>query len=133
MGTGRASGGDLTLFTLQKDLMRKPFLVVAFFILAAVTSVQAASWHYGNWGADSGTCFVGWGNSWANGQTTLCGGDACAHIVTGHGVRNIQSRGKAFNIDSYGYGPWVGQGLQSHHDCGAFSCTFRACRTRVFQ
>jgi hypothetical protein len=112
--------------------MRKPKLVVALFLLTAAASAQAASWHYGSWGSNGGTCFVGYGSSWASGQSTICGGDACAHIVDGRGVRNIEVRGKAEVFNSYGYGSWVGQGQTSHHDCGVFSCHYYSCQTRVF-
>jgi hypothetical protein len=112
--------------------MRKPLLVVAIFLVTAVASVQAASWHYGNWGNYGSTCTVGYSTSWATGQSYSCSGDACAHIITGHGVRNVQVRGKAFIGNNYGYGPWVGQGLTSHHDCGLPGCGYLACKVRVF-
>jgi hypothetical protein len=113
--------------------MRKPLLLVAFLLLPAVASVQAASWHYGNWADTNAQCFEAWGTSWATGSSNSCGGDACAHIITGHGVRNVQVRGRAFIFNNWGYGSWVGQGQTSHHDCGAASCGTYGCRTRVFQ
>ncbi|MBK7862196.1 MAG: hypothetical protein IPJ65_27020 [Archangiaceae bacterium] len=98
-------------------------------------SASAATWKYGSWSPDLGTCHLKTASGHtANAETYRCGYKnfkACGHMYSGTAAtKHVQVRGKAFSFNSWGYSEW-GSSIVLH-DCGTFDCGYRNCRVRIY-
>ncbi|MBK7861189.1 MAG: hypothetical protein IPJ65_21765 [Archangiaceae bacterium] len=107
-------------------------LFLAIFISGIAS---AATWKYGGWGPNSGTCHLRTARGHtADAETYRCGYKgfkACGHMYGGNAAtREVEVRAKSFSFNSWGYSGFAPS--LTLHDCGTFDCGFKNCRVRIY-